>query len=103
MNNLAIPSVNTNMNYDSQLVELAGLHAYFDYDEGVIVHTNGSAYEVYHTNYNHPTGLDALTLQNVNTSEFIMAFVGTNVHAEHGMQDLKTNVRLLNEPTPPPY
>ncbi|MRX74357.1 hypothetical protein GJU40_19750 [Bacillus lacus] len=54
------------------------------------------------TNYN-PTGLDALTLENVNTGEFIMAFVGTDAHAEYGMQmqDLKTNVKLLNGVTPP--
>ncbi|MRX74360.1 hypothetical protein GJU40_19765 [Bacillus lacus] len=30
-----------------------------------------------------------------------MAFVGTDAHAEYGMQDLKTNVKLLNGVTPP--
>ncbi|MDE5414230.1 hypothetical protein N7Z68_12685 [Alkalihalobacillus sp. MEB203] len=101
MNNLIIPKLTMNTTTDPELVQLAGLHAYLEHRELNRIEINKSEFLVYHTNYNHPTGLDALTLQNVSTGEFIMAFVGTNVHAEHGMQDLKTNVRLLNEPTSP--
>ncbi|MFV8830334.1 SA1320 family protein [Alkalihalobacterium sp. APHAB7] len=101
MGSLFVQQIDINTTTDQELVQLAGLYAYLERRTGERIRLNTSTFRIVDTNYNHPTGLDALTLQNVNTGEFIMAFVGTNVHAEHGMQDLKTNVRLLNEPTPP--
>ncbi|MRX73936.1 hypothetical protein GJU40_17525 [Bacillus lacus] len=101
MDNLVVPKISKDSTTDQELVQLAGLHAYLEYENDHKIDIEGKEFLVYNTNYDHPTGLDALTLKNENTGEFIIAFVGTDAHAEYGMQDLKTNVKLLNGVTPP--
>ncbi|MBU9720566.1 hypothetical protein KS407_03795 [Bacillus alkalicola] len=101
MNNLTIPQLNQDTTKDQELVQLAGLEAYLERPQGYTIEIGSSRFEIYHTNYDHPTGLDALTLQNVDTGEFIITYVGTNLDAKYGILDLYTNVKLLNGPTPP--
>ncbi|SDY17424.1 Protein of unknown function [Evansella caseinilytica] len=99
--NDTLPILNTNTTTDQELVELAGLHAYREYKKGDEFSTSsGTNFEVVNTNYEHPTGLDAMTVQNLNTGEYIIVYQGTQVHAKYGKADLGTNMRLLAEQTP---
>lgn len=54
---------------DRDLVELAGLVAYQKLSRHKVVEVNGHDYEVKDTLYQDPTGLDALTVENLNTKE----------------------------------
>lgn len=85
---------------DKDLVELAGYHAYREYSEQQKIIVNGKKFKVVHTNYNHPTGLDALTVKNVKTGEYTVVYVGTDIHAENGKQDLITDIQFLSDLTP---
>ncbi|SDY21615.1 Uncharacterised protein family (UPF0227) [Evansella caseinilytica] len=99
--NDTLPMLNTNTTTDQVLVELAGLHAYIKYEKGDKLNTSsGTKFEVYDTHYEHPTGLDAMTVQNLNTGEYIIVYQGTQVHAKYGIADLGTNMQLLAEQTP---
>ncbi|MBA4538262.1 hypothetical protein H1Z61_14240, partial [Bacillus aquiflavi] len=85
---------------DKDLVELAGYHAYRSHDKDDTLVVNGKKFRVVDTNYNHPTGLDALTVKNVKTGEYTVVYVGTDIHAENGKQDLITDIQLLSDLTP---
>ncbi|WP_191557769.1 SA1320 family protein [Metabacillus idriensis] len=82
---------------DKDLVELAGYHAYrsFDVDETITV--NGRNYTVVNTKYNQKSGLDALTVQNYETGEYTVVYVGTNPSQK---QDLLTDFQLMSDLTP---
>ncbi|MBU9720568.1 MULTISPECIES: SA1320 family protein [Bacillaceae] len=101
MSSLYMPVNKLNTTSDPELVKLAGLYAYLERSIGDRILIDNSTFRVVDTNYDHPTGLDALTLQNVDTGEFIITYVGTNLDAKYGILDLYTNVKLLNGPTPP--
>ncbi|WP_412103613.1 SA1320 family protein [Rossellomorea aquimaris] len=82
---------------DKDLVELAGLVAYQKPARHKVVEVNGHEYEVIDTLYEDPTGLDALTVENVKTKEISVIYVGTDAGAVNGKQDLLTDVQLLSD------
>ncbi|WP_243290800.1 hypothetical protein [Bacillus sp. FJAT-47783] len=88
------------INNDQDLVELAGNQAYFYPQIEDNMQVNGKEYKVIDTIYNHPTGLDALTVVNTKTDEITIIFVGTDAGAENGIQDIITDVQLLSKLTP---
>ncbi|WP_339146708.1 MULTISPECIES: hypothetical protein [unclassified Sutcliffiella] len=87
-----IETVNKNIAHDKDLVELAGYHAYrgFGLDENIKV--NGNQYKVVDTLYNQDSGLDALTVENFETGEIIIVYVGTDASQ---FNDIKTDAQLL--------
>lgn len=94
------PTITKEIYNDKDLVELAGFHAYTYPLEGDILHVNGIEYEVRHAHYNDPTGLDAMTIINIETEEASIVYVGTDKSAKFGMQDIITDVQLLSDLTP---
>ncbi|GAB3806946.1 hypothetical protein [Virgibacillus kimchii] len=78
---------------DQDLVELAGYHAYRyrNHDLGDSMKVNGTEFEVMHTIYDPATGLDALTVQNVETGELTIVYVGSEQLQEDWID---TNLRL---------
>lgn len=85
---------------DKDLVELAGFQVYKKYDEGKKLVVNRNKYWVMDTSYNNPNGLDAMTVQNVETGEYTVVFQGTQIKAKYGMQDLVTDIQLLGSTEP---
>ncbi|MGM0854046.1 MAG: SA1320 family protein [Bacillota bacterium] len=86
---------------DKDLVELAGLVAYQKPVRHKVVEVNGHTYEVIDTLYGDPTGLDALTVENVKSKEISVIYVGTDAGAVNGNQDLLTDAQLLSDLTLP--
>ncbi|WP_396194127.1 SA1320 family protein [Fictibacillus barbaricus] len=82
---------------DQDLVEIAGYHSYRTLTKDKKVPVNGNWYKVMNTNYNHPTGLDAVTLKNTATGEIIIAYTGTD--SSQGT-DLVTDANLLSDRMP---
>ncbi|WLR41520.1 hypothetical protein LC087_11530 [Bacillus carboniphilus] len=82
---------------DTDLVELAGFHAYKEYEEDRIFKVNGKDFRKINTRYDGINGLDALTVQNVTTNEITVVYVGTDTSQK---ADLITDVQLLSEQTP---
>ena len=70
---------NTNKNYiqDTDLVELAGYHAYQKPRITSVITINDKQFNVVDTNYDHHTGLDALTVQIIETAELTIVYVGS--------------------------
>ncbi|GAE94918.1 hypothetical protein JCM21714_4118 [Gracilibacillus boraciitolerans JCM 21714] len=83
---------------DTDLVELAGYRAYLKHEADDIIEVNGNEYEVVNDNYNNPTGLDAFTVQNLDTFDFTVVFVGTDVKQ---LEDVKTDIFLLSDTNVP--
>ncbi|WP_071461578.1 hypothetical protein [Bacillus massilinigeriensis] len=81
---------------EPDLVELAGYHAYLSKGVGKRIKVNNNNYTVVDTNYDHPTGLDALTVVNESTNEYTIVFVGTDAAGKYGQQDILTDVQLLS-------
>lgn len=79
------------------LVELAGYHAYNNYDIDDTLVVNDVDFVVIDTLYEHESGLDALTVVNKKTKEITIVYVGTD---KNQFQDLKTDVQLLSDLTP---
>ncbi|WP_018934393.1 hypothetical protein [Gracilibacillus lacisalsi] len=77
---------------DSDLVQLAGYHAYIESREEDQLEVNGTVYKVININYGHSTGLDAITVQNLSTQEFTIVYVGTD---KDQLEDLLTDAYLL--------
>lgn len=79
VNNVAIEndpgSLKTN---DKDLVQLAGYHAYKYYEKGHVETVNGKAFKVIDTIVDTKTGLDALTVQNDETKEYSIVYVGSD-------------------------
>ncbi len=48
------------------------------------------------TRYEHPTGLDAMTVRNEVTKEVTIVFVGTDAAGKYGNQDILTDIQLLS-------
>ncbi|QOK25848.1 hypothetical protein IIE26_19500 [Cytobacillus oceanisediminis] len=96
------PNINENIsiNNDKDLVELAGYYAYTYPKKGDILNVNGIEYQVRHEHYKDPTGLDAMTVVNMETEEISIIYVGTNAHGEYGKQDILTDAQLLSDLTP---
>lgn len=85
---------------DTELVELAGLHAYRHHEEATVIKTDGSEFRVVDTNYDHPTGLDALTVLSVETGEFTVVYVGTATETTTGESthaDIYTDMQLVSD------
>ncbi|WP_110114955.1 hypothetical protein [Bacillus sp. CGMCC 1.16541] len=83
------------------LVELAGLHAYMYPKEQDVLLVNGIDYRVVHAHYTDPTGLDAMTVVNMETKEISIVYVGTDAHGTYGKQDILTDAQLLSDLTLP--
>ncbi|MGE7980524.1 SA1320 family protein [Psychrobacillus sp. NPDC093200] len=88
-----VSNVQTN---DQDLVELAGSHAYRNYPEGRIITVNDKVFRVVDTQYGMSSGLDALTVQNNETKELTVVFVGSADNKDW----IDTNAKLLAD-TPP--
>jgi hypothetical protein len=82
---------------DPDLVELSGKHSYRDGDLGDIIPVNGKKFEILDTRYNDPSGLDAMTVQNIQTGEVSIIYQGTQAHKENGMQDIITDAQLTTD------
>ncbi|WP_409290783.1 SA1320 family protein [Peribacillus sp. SCS-37] len=85
---------------DQDLVELAGYQAYLHNEVNSTFRVNGKDYIVADVKYNHPSGLDALTVMNLNSKEYTIVFVGTDAGAENGKQDIITDIQLMSRITP---
>lgn len=79
------------------LVELAGYHAYNNYDTDDTFIVNDVDFVVIDTLYGHESGLDALTVMNIESEEITVVYVGTDAKQ---FQDIKTDVQLLSDLTP---
>ncbi|ENH97730.1 hypothetical protein J416_04171 [Gracilibacillus halophilus YIM-C55.5] len=77
---------------DEHLVELAGYHAYLDYQITDEIVVSGETYTEVNVNYDSFHGLDALTVQNISTKEYTVIYVGTNADQT---EDLVTDFDLL--------
>ncbi|GAF65400.1 hypothetical protein BTS2_2298 [Bacillus sp. TS-2] len=82
---------------DKDLVQLAGYHAYENYPTSIDEIINDTEYEVIDTIYEHPTGLDALTVENRDTGELIVVYQGSRQLKEDW---LETNTKLLSNLEP---
>lgn len=85
---------------DEHLVEMSGLHAYLGYEINSIIRIDDSQFRVANVHYNDPSGLDALTVQSIETEEIFIIYVGTDFHGKYGWKDIETNINLLNEVIP---
>ncbi len=85
---------------DQDLVQLAGLHAYNGYRVNTRIEINEKDFLIRDVNYEHSSGLDALTVKNLETEEFSIIYVGTDLHGKYGWKDIETNINLLNEAVP---
>ena len=94
------PNKNISINNDKDLVELAGYHAYTYPQRGDILTVNGIDYQVRHENYEDPTGLDAMTIMNMDTEEMSIIYVGTDASGKYGKMDILTDAQLLSDLTP---
>ncbi|PLR95935.1 SA1320 family protein [Bacillus sp. T33-2] len=96
------PNINKDIaiNNDKDLVELAGYHAYTYPKEQDVLKVNGIDYRVIQAHYTDPTGLDAMTIVNLETEEVAIIYVGTDASAKYGKQDIVTDVQLLSDLTP---
>ncbi|OMF62168.1 hypothetical protein BK139_04905 [Paenibacillus sp. FSL R5-0490] len=96
------PNINkdVSINNDKDLVELAGYHAYTYPLVESRIEVNGKAYKVINTHYQDPTGLDAMTVVNVETKEISIIYVGTDAKAKYGNEDIITDAQLLSDLTP---
>ncbi|WP_079708952.1 SA1320 family protein [Paraliobacillus ryukyuensis] len=79
---------------DQDLVELAGYHAYINLHKSDRTLVNGTEYEVINENYENPTGLDALTVQNLDNKEITVVYVGTD---KGQPEDILTDAQLLSD------
>ncbi|GAE94920.1 hypothetical protein JCM21714_4120 [Gracilibacillus boraciitolerans JCM 21714] len=86
--------------HDKDLVELAGFHAYLGYDKFDLININDSWYEVKNIKADTVTGLNAITIKNLdnNNNEHIVVFVGTDVKQ---LEDVKTDIFLLSDTNVP--
>lgn len=96
------PNINTNIvaNNDKDLVELAGLHAYTYPLVESVIQVNDTDYTVINTHYEDPTGLDSMTVINMETEEISIVYVGTDASGKYGKQDILTDAQLLSDLTP---
>lgn len=81
---------------DQDLVELAGFHAYRHYPPGKIITVNDKIFKVVDTQYGMSSGLDAVTVQNHETKELTVVYIGS----EDNKDWIDTNAKLLAD-TPP--
>lgn len=81
---------------DQDLVELAGFHAYRHYQTGKIITVNDKKFKVVDTQYGMSSGLDAVTVQNNETKELTVVYIGS----EDNKDWIDTNAKLLAD-TPP--
>nr|WP_079708948.1 hypothetical protein [Paraliobacillus ryukyuensis] len=85
---------------ETDLVELAGYHAYLKYDEGNNIAVNGNQYKVHNINDNISNGLDALTVQNLDNKEYTVVYVGTD---KDQPEDILTDAQLLSDMAVPQF
>ncbi|MDF2533641.1 MAG: hypothetical protein K0Q65_3222 [Clostridia bacterium] len=84
---------------DKDLVELAGLHAYANSENGLNIPVNEHDYRVIN-NISNDSGLNAMTVQNVDTGEYTVVFQGTQVKGKYGMRDMVADIQLLGSAEP---
>src|SRR5690625_87144 len=99
--NLSDPRIETELDQDSaddkDLIQLAGYHAYQMYEDPTTIKVNGKEFEVIDTEYGTETGLDALTVRNVENGELIVVFVGSD---QIKGDWIETNANLIGEAEP---
>ena len=82
---------------DKDLIELAGYHAYRNYKTSEVIEIKGKDFEVKNTIHDPDSGFRALTVENLETDEISIVYVGS----EPNVQDwIFTNPMLLSD-TPP--
>ncbi|MCL1630782.1 hypothetical protein M3N64_02280 [Sporolactobacillus sp. CPB3-1] len=86
------------------LVELAGFQSY-KIKEGEryrFIKVNDKKYQIVSIigPKENKTGLDAMTVQNVDTGEYTVVFQGTQVRGKYGMHDMITDIQLLGSTEP---
>lgn len=85
---------------DKDLVKLAGYNAYNPYKTDDEFWVNGIKYKVINTHYYDPSGLDAITVQKVDTKELTIVYVGTQLNKEDGLKDGINDLELLGDVPP---
>ncbi|AZB41030.1 hypothetical protein CEF21_01010 [Bacillus sp. FJAT-42376] len=92
-------SANTteNKNTDRDLVELSGKTAYQYPSVYRELNINSNRYKVVDTNYSSPSGFDAMTVQNKETGEYSIIYVGTEPNQDNNKADIYTDAKLLSE------
>ncbi|WP_416148978.1 SA1320 family protein [Salipaludibacillus sp. HK11] len=98
---VTIPEINSSTTSDKNLVELAGFHVYEKYEKRDIVEVDGNSFIVRDDNFEKDsTGLDAMTVENIESGEYHIIFMGTDHKGKYGKEDLITNVNLLTSSVP---
>ncbi len=86
------------------LVELAGLKAYKvkESHRYHFIKVNNKQYQIVNIigPKENKTGLNAMTVQNVDTGEYTVVFQGTQIKGKYGMRDMITDIQLLNSAEP---
>ncbi len=83
---------------DLDLLEIAGKNAYEDLSDSRPISVNGSLYAIIDTAYdNYSSGMQAITLQNVETGEYVIAYQGTD---PSDFKDIATDLSLGGSRTP---
>ncbi|MFC0274542.1 SA1320 family protein [Metabacillus herbersteinensis] len=90
-------NISANFTNDKDLVELAGYHAYMQFDRDHELLVNDVEYRVLDNKDNNETGLNALTVINLTNKEISIVYVGTDPQET---QDLITDAQLLSDLTP---
>ncbi|UOQ94676.1 hypothetical protein MUO14_06935 [Halobacillus shinanisalinarum] len=80
---------------DRDLVELSGYSAYLKHELRSTLTVNGKDFVVKDVNYDDPTGMDAITVQNIETKEYTIVYTGTG-----DKQDVITDAKLLGDIPP---
>ncbi|MFC4619210.1 SA1320 family protein [Camelliibacillus cellulosilyticus] len=73
---------------DKNLVKLAGYYAYLNLRFDYKIKINGTYYYVEDDHHNDPTGMDAMTVQNIDTGEYTIVYTGS-ADLKDGITDLK--------------
>lgn len=86
---------------DIDLLEIAGLISYGKYSKWDNIYVNGTKYTVVDVNYNKDgNGLQAITLMNTVTNEYVIAYQGTDFQ---DFNDVSTDSSLLGENIHPQF
>ncbi|MCL1630784.1 hypothetical protein M3N64_02290 [Sporolactobacillus sp. CPB3-1] len=88
-----------NRTSDKDLVKIAGFYAYKEYKVGTEIWIQGHEY-VIRNKVKDKTGLNAIVIKNLKTSEYTVVFQGTQVKGKYGMHDMITDIQLLGSTEP---
>jgi len=95
--NNSVAEIDLDATNDSDLVELGGYHAYNNFDDIDELTVNGKEFLIIDTIYNPESGFKALTVENYQSKEISVVYVGSKPNVQDW---ILTNPMLLSD-TPP--